>query len=252
MIQHGRGTGVSAATVTRWTSAPVRDVLQRVNLELPMSRLSIPKADLPALTHLAELGGDILVSVSEDLEKPGDPEALSGWLIENEKLGPVGGLLRTLALVGRKLGLTADTLTAEFVDAAAESSVLSEEQLRRLRELTPQLRRILGSVPLESYAKSVDLITDRGASVRRVRVITETRPIFRESDVLGVLILETLRIDVADERGRTRTLEMHLTADSLRELREHCARAELKHDTLRATLTGAGLKVFNEAEGAVE
>ena len=198
-------------------------------------RFNIPKRQLAGLAIVRDLGADRLEWVAKQLSSLKQPLAVGDLerplrteLSEEEAVELLRQLLSVSAL-GRYRNLGADTvfegLTRGLASIPTESR-WSEEDLKRWRDLKPQLVRLFELPPVNVVAKALDLSYDYVNLLQHTRIVTDIRPVFDENEegIAGAVVSQTLRLVFSSSDG-THSLSIAMDANDIQLLRRSCERA---------------------------
>ena len=228
-----------------------------------MPRLNIPsryKSGLARITSIPDAAFDQLTSALKELKRlriDSDAIVQVGAAAPNITAEDLDSLLEVL--LGLQLARSLQEKTAEQFsnEILKELEIPGPEQLKlsesdRLKFIN-RLSILLGFESLALVAKARDLQTEHGHVFLNGRVITDLRPVFRgapNETPLGVVLLHILKLSYLDRQreGDRSTFYIALDENDVASLKRLLDRAEIKAQTLRSTLEGAGIKCLGEPQ----
>lgn len=159
----------------------------------------------------------------------------------------LGRMFSALRILYRVRGHDSTELPA-FVDAIVEAIrsagdpklTLAAEDVART---TATLLRLLSATEFSVTVKAQDLASEAQRMLYGSRVLTDVRPVFRESvsdEPAGMLIIHTLKIEYHIHDYRHEDIYLTIPPDQLITLRDAITRAIAKAETLQTRLSSAG------------
>jgi hypothetical protein len=220
-------------------------------METSMPSISLTKKHLDQLKTLCGMGPEQLNLVLSELNKSKEIfirlEELSSFInkyLEKES----AAALATHLLSARRL---ADKYQFSVTEALVvlENELVTkkwdEEELKRWRAIKPAFQALAENEKIEIVAKASALFYTHSNHLHDFSIVTEMKPIFNESrrDIVGGIIENKLFLTYSDGGETESSLEISITYDELRRLREVADRAISKTDTLGARLEKSGLRI---------
>ena len=224
-----------------------------------MSRLGvtieIPEDDQPTLAALARLEDDLVAKLEQSLNKA-KPSLIRSDLLQRlaEDLGPEEGksveeivaVLVNLAGAAYSAQATLpDLVEAALDDLQANKALGLDSHVALLRE---RLTRLLKTSSVTVISRGTILGKAHGVTFRSLRVMSDFRPIFRDSDdtpqIAAGLISHELALRVSRDK-KIETLYISLDGEDLLSMQEIVKRALQKDATLRQFAEQAGAAIVN-------
>jgi hypothetical protein len=142
-----------------------------------------------------------------------------------------------------------DDIADEVQHAARELKLSAEER----DKFVGRLKRIFGFDSLAVAAKSRDLQTDHDHVYLNGRIVTDIRPVFRNTPdeaPVGVVLFHMVKLTYMDRGRNGERANFYIALDDadLSSLKNLLERAELKAKTLRARLQSAGIKPIGDTK----
>ena len=175
--------------------------------------------------------------------------------IEPDDLSEVLATLYSLYPLRDDTGLPMPDVVDAICDAMQESYVeelrfSDEDERARFKGM---LLELLDVDSLDITARATDLLWEHERTVHgKPRVLTDIRPVFAANPAdppRGVMIVHTLKLDYHED-GQVKEFFITLDADQVDDLVGVLTRANVKADSLKRMLTGAGIpRIDVDGEG---
>jgi hypothetical protein len=215
-------------------------------------KVKIPTSELSKLKVFTQLSKEELQSFAEALEceQPSvDGDSLANAISDKTKMAleiitSIISLLWSLAILQRRLGVSADSFTQILIDSLGdtEDSNWTSENTKQVVERKEWLTRFFTPDSLITFsAKAGELLVEQYNVFCRVRIITDIRPIFSEdaNELQGFVPFHVLALKYHEE-DETKTSYFALDYKDLATLKQQIDRAEKKEGLLRKRMGEKG------------
>jgi hypothetical protein len=222
----------------------------------------VPEGEVPGLRRLAHVSPDVMSKVASALARA-EPslavDVLAASAAQQAELDVVDVrsvvvTLWRLAIVQRRLELSADQFVTALTRSLGENSEWTPEDAQSWGAVSSTLRGILSpDLPLAVAAKAADLVVEQHLLFCTARVLTDLRPVFDDSasEVQAFVPVHTLAV-TCHEGPETRRIYIAMDSNDVAQLREHLERAERKEKILKSRLERAAMPTIGTRGGADE
>jgi hypothetical protein len=213
--------------------------------------LKLGDEQLADLETIRELGPEGLMRVIHAFRGSSSPpltaKALEDLLTEAlpESPGAAQAVYRqllTLYNLRRQRNLETEAMVDAVTSALQQDAGWSDSQIDQWSQLQPQLRELLGLEQVLTAAKASDLAYEYAYLFQSVRIVTDIRPVFDQTDsaIRAAVISYVLRL-YYDSQDGDHSISVAMDSHDVESLLKSCQRALAKARTAERTMAGAGI-----------
>lgn len=214
-------------------------------------KLELSSTQITDLATLRDLGSPALERIVAQLDqldgnilRPAQLSKAIAETISNEQ-GITDTLVRvvlSLRTLSGQTGLPTDEVLRAVRSSIERSSNWSDDQMSAWLACEPVLAKLIASSAVRRVATAIDLAYEYAFLLRKVRILTDIRPIFDDqaNRIEGAVVSHTLRLFYWGTDG-DHQLSIAMDLNDIHQLAEQCQRAITKAECARASMGSLGV-----------
>lgn len=202
---------------------------------MPVSIKPSPE-QLQQLLRCAKIDGEKLADLVIHLGSLTDPPLVPDRLLNEFKtqLDDEDAELLLSQVLSLSMLVRASESKSVDVMKALRNAIDTPEQQAEWDAFAGSFQSLIDSTPIRLVTKAMELSYDFANLLRKVRILTDLRPLYDEEgeNVEGAVVTHTLRVAYSNENGR-HELSLALDLQDVKNLHKQCSRAITKATTIR-------------------